>query len=58
MKISIISGSHRKHSQSLKVARFVQQTLEASLCDETYQLSLGDDPLPLWDEARSLGDRR
>lgn len=50
MKISIISGSHRKHSQSHKVARFVQQTLEAGLCNETYLLSLGDDPLPLWDE--------
>lgn len=50
MKISIISGSHRKNSQSHKVARFVQQTLEAGLCDETYLLSLGEEPLPLWDE--------
>lgn len=50
MKISIISGSHRKNSQSLKVARFVQRTLESSVCDETFLLSLGDDPLPLWDE--------
>jgi NAD(P)H-dependent FMN reductase len=50
MKISIISGSHRKDSQSHKVARFVQRTLEAGLCDETYLLSLGDEPLPLWDE--------
>lgn len=56
MKISIISGSHRKSSQSLKVARFVQQTLEAGLCDETYLLSLGDDPLPLWDEGVWDGD--
>ena len=56
MKISIISGSHRKHSQSIKVARFVQQTLEAGFCDETYLLSLGDDPLPLWDEGVWDGD--
>jgi NAD(P)H-dependent FMN reductase len=56
MKISIISGSHRKNSQSLKVAQFVQQTLEAGLCDETFLLSLGEDPLPLWDEGVWDGD--
>jgi len=56
MKISIISGSHRKNSQSLKVAKFVQRTLEAGLCDETFLLSLGDDPLPLWDQGVWDGD--
>lgn len=58
MKISIISGSHRKNSQSLKVAQFVQKTLEAGLCDETYLLSLGDDPLPLWDQGVWDGDEK
>ena len=52
MKISIISGSHRKASQSEKVARFVQQTLEGEgLCDETWLYTLAGNPLPLWDES-------
>jgi len=52
MKISIISGSHRKVSQSEKVARFVQRTLEdKGLCDETWLFRLAQNPLPLWDES-------
>ncbi len=52
MKISIISGSHRKTSQSEKVARFIQRTLEAQkLCDSTWLFSLAGNPLPLWDES-------
>lgn len=58
MKISIVSGSHRKNSQSLKVAKFVKTTLEAGLCDETFLLSLGDDPLPLWDQGVWDGDEK
>lgn len=51
MKISIISGSHRKVSQSEKVARFIQQTLEEQkLCENTWLFSLAGNPLPLWDE--------
>jgi NAD(P)H-dependent FMN reductase len=51
MKISIISGSHRINSQSEKVARYVQRTLEAQqLCEETWLYSLAGNPLPLWDE--------
>jgi NAD(P)H-dependent FMN reductase len=51
MKISIISGSHRIDSQSEKVARFVQDTLEKhGLCDETWLLKLAGNPLPLWEE--------
>ena len=50
MKISIISGSHRERSQSSKVARFVQQTLEQNqLCSETWLFSLAGNPLPFWD---------
>ncbi|MCW9025164.1 MAG: NAD(P)H-dependent oxidoreductase [Gammaproteobacteria bacterium] len=50
MKISIISGSHRQDSQSLKVAKVIQQILEAGVCDETWLYSLSNNPLPLWDE--------
>lgn len=58
MKISIISGSHRKISQSEKVARFVQRTLEEkNLCDETWLFSLAQNPLPLWEESIWEGDR-
>jgi NAD(P)H-dependent FMN reductase len=52
MKISIISGSHRKASQSEKVARFIQQTLEdQNICDKTWLFRLAENPLPLWDES-------
>ena len=57
MKIAIISGSHRKASQSAKVAKFMQQTLlEQRLCDETWLYSLAENPLPLWDESIWEGD--
>jgi len=56
MKISIISGSHREHGQSLKVARYVQQLLDKGLCDESWLLSLAGNPLPLWDEGVWDGD--
>jgi NAD(P)H-dependent FMN reductase len=49
MKITVISGSHRREAQSHKVARFVQCTLEDGICEETALLSLADNPLPLWD---------
>ena len=52
MKISIISGSHRQASQSEKVARFIQGTLESQkLCDSTWLFPLAGNPLPLWDES-------
>ena len=52
MKITIISGSHRKVSQSEKVARFIQRTLEEQkLCEDTWLFSLAANPLPLWDES-------
>ena len=57
MKISIISGSHRQVSQSEKVARYIQGTLEArQLCDETWLFKLAGNPLPLWDESIWDGD--
>ena len=56
MKITIISGSHRAEAQSLKVAKFIQKTLEAGICDEAPILSLADNPLPLWDQGVWDGD--
>ena len=52
MKFTVVSGSHRKHGQSLKVARYIEsRLLEKSLCDEVHLLSLSENPLPLWEEA-------
>ncbi|HHJ17404.1 MAG TPA: NADPH-dependent oxidoreductase [Gammaproteobacteria bacterium] len=57
MKISIISGSHRTASQSEKVARFIQRTLEEQkLCDDSWLFSLAGNPLPLWEESIWEGD--
>lgn len=51
MKITIISGSHRRPSQSAKVGRFIERTLlENQLCDETAFIDLADFPLPLWEQ--------
>ena len=47
MKITIISGSHRKNSQSEKIARHIQENLGA----EAFLFLLAENPLPLWDEA-------
>ncbi len=57
MKISIISGSHRRQAQSLKIARFIEKTLrEQALADETWLFSLSGNPLPLWEEGIWEGD--
>jgi len=51
MKITIISGSHRNPSQSMKVARHIRQALQDSdYCDTAEIFSLADNPLPLWDQ--------
>ena len=50
MKITIISGSHRSNAQSLKVADFIQTSLNEAGCDETALISLAGNPLPLWDQ--------
>ena len=49
MKIAIISGSHRKESQSERVSRYIQSTLAARNV-ESEIISLSGNPLPLWDE--------
>jgi len=50
MKISIISGSHRDDSQSLKVAKVIQAYLDDGISDESWLFSLSGNPLPLWDQ--------
>ena len=50
MKIAVISGSHRENAQSLKVAKYVKQTLENGIADEVSLISLAGNPLPLWDQ--------
>lgn len=51
MKITIISGSHRNPSQSMKVAKHIQETLvNSSFCSKAEIFSLEDNPLPLWDQ--------
>ena len=49
MKIGIICGSHREPSQSEKVARYLQQQVEAKKMD-SWLFKLAGNPLPLWDE--------
>jgi NAD(P)H-dependent FMN reductase len=51
MKIAIISGSHRNPSQSEKVARHIEATLQAEHPGvDTWLYTLADNPLPLWDQ--------
>jgi len=50
MKVSIIAGSHRRQSESARVARYLEHTLQQVGADQTYVLSLANNPLPLWDE--------
>ncbi len=51
MKLGIICGSHRLESQSSKIAKAVQRTLEEQgLCEEVFLFDLRGNPLPLWDE--------
>lgn len=58
MKITIISGSHRVDSQSGKVARHIQRTLENGICEETWLFDLAGNPLPLWDQGVWDGDEK
>lgn len=58
MKITIISGSHRNNSQSIKVAKHIEKSLlENKFTDETWLFSLAGNPLPLWDESIWEGDK-
>lgn len=50
MKIFLLAGSHRRESQSLKVARFAEGIVTRELGAEAFVFALGGNPLPLWDE--------
>ena len=51
MNITIVSGSHRKVSQSIKIAKAIKSALNPlKECDEAHILDLADNPLPLWHE--------
>lgn len=50
MKITIVSGSHRVRSQSMKVSKFIKQQLEKDKSTKADIYSLAANPLPLWDE--------
>lgn len=50
MKFAIISGSARKDSQSIKIARYLDKELQQTAGQSTYLLNLEGNPLPLWDE--------
>ena len=58
MKITIISGSHRENSQSTKVAKYIQKTLENGICNETWLFDLAGNPLPLWDMGVWEGEQK
>lgn len=49
MKIAIISGSHRPTGNSGRIARHIQQQIEAK-GNSTYLLDLATTELPFWDE--------
>jgi NAD(P)H-dependent FMN reductase len=51
VKITIVSGSHRNPSQSEKVARHIEKTLQQEHGVETWLYTLADNPLPLWDQS-------
>lgn len=50
MKYSIICGSHRPNSQSLKTAKYIEKIL-LEQGNTTYLLDLSDGQLPQWDES-------
>ena len=50
MKISIIAGSHRKNSESQRVAEYVEKNLNKIGISSTNLISLAGNPLPFWDE--------
>jgi NAD(P)H-dependent FMN reductase len=49
--IVLLSGSNRSNSQSIKVANYLRERLEAlELCDSSELIDLESNPLPLWPE--------
>jgi len=59
MKITIVSGSHRNRSQSMKVAEHIRTALlKKSVDDQVEIISLADNPIPLWDQGIWEGEQK
>jgi NAD(P)H-dependent FMN reductase len=59
MRYAIITGSHRKGSQSTKVAKFIEQKiLAADVQNTSYFLDLAATPMPFWDEGFEASEQR
>jgi len=58
MNITIVSGSHRKVSQSIKIAKAIKSAIKPfKECDEANIFDLANNPLPLWNEdLRKVGN--
>ncbi|MBN2485563.1 MAG: hypothetical protein JXB34_06290 [Bacteroidales bacterium] len=57
MKVTIVTGSHRRSSQSEKVGRFIQNlNLNLVLFNECFFLNLAETNIPFWDEGAKLPD--
>ena len=56
MKISIINGSHRENSQSLKVAKYIHGVIDGGISEQSWLCNLAGNPLPLWDQGVWDGD--
>ena len=50
MKISVLSASHRKNSQSERVSHYILKHFSQNLSLGTGLISLAQNPLPLFDE--------
>jgi NAD(P)H-dependent FMN reductase len=59
MKVGIISGSHRKNSQSMRIAQWVEKRLsQTGITQRTTILELATAEIPMWDEGTWEGDER
>lgn len=57
MKTLIVSGSHRKESESGRVAQYLQKRLQSlKVASDSSILDLGKTPLPMWDENAPAGN--
>ena len=57
MKITIISASHRKNSQSIKVSHFIKSNLKKINSNlDIYLLDLAEVSLPLWSTDKKNGE--
>lgn len=51
MRITIITGTHRKEGESLRIGRYIEKHLKANYKDlHPTVISLAENPYPLWDE--------